>query len=37
MDAAFWWLVAFGSAQLALILLAAVPMAKWRSSSNTSI
>jgi ABC-type transport system involved in cytochrome c biogenesis permease subunit len=31
MDAAFWWLVAFVISQLVLILLAAVPVAKWRS------
>jgi ABC-type transport system involved in cytochrome c biogenesis permease subunit len=31
MDAAFWWLVAFVVSQLAIILVAAVPMEKWRS------
>ncbi len=32
MDAAFWWLVAFVISQVAIILVAAVPMAKWRSA-----
>jgi ABC-type transport system involved in cytochrome c biogenesis permease subunit len=31
MDAAFWWLVAFGVSQIGAILLAALPVAKWRS------
>jgi ABC-type transport system involved in cytochrome c biogenesis permease subunit len=31
MDAAFWWLVAFGVSQLAAILVAALPTSKWRS------
>ncbi len=31
MDAAFWWLVAFFTSQLALIGLAAIPAGKWRS------
>ena len=31
MDAAFWWLVAFAVIQVVVILLAAVPAAKWRS------
>lgn len=31
MDSAFWWLVAFVVSQLAIILLAAVPLPKWRS------
>jgi ABC-type transport system involved in cytochrome c biogenesis permease subunit len=31
MGAAFWWLVVFGVSQLAFMLLAAVPPAKWRS------
>jgi ABC-type transport system involved in cytochrome c biogenesis permease subunit len=33
MDAAFWWLVAFVISQLGVILLASVPVAKWRSGS----
>lgn len=32
MDAAFWWLVAFVASQLGLVLLAALPPAKWRSA-----
>ncbi len=31
MDAAFWWLMAFVASQLAAMLLAAVPFARWRS------
>ncbi len=31
MDAAFWWLIAFVVSQVALILLAQLPLAKWRS------
>ncbi len=33
MDAAFWWLVAFGVSQLAVIVIAALPTANWRSGS----
>lgn len=32
MDAAFWWLLAFGVSQLLAILVAAVPVTRWRSS-----
>jgi ABC-type transport system involved in cytochrome c biogenesis permease subunit len=32
MDAAFWWLIAFMLSQVALIALAQLPLAKWRSS-----
>lgn len=31
MDAAFWWLVAFVASQLAIIGLAGLPLASWRS------
>jgi ABC-type transport system involved in cytochrome c biogenesis permease subunit len=31
MDSAFWWLIAFVTSQLVVILIAAVPPAKWRS------
>lgn len=31
MDAAFWWLVLFCGSQLAIILIAALPAANWRS------
>ncbi|MBI4626625.1 MAG: cytochrome c biogenesis protein CcsA, partial [Verrucomicrobia bacterium] len=31
MDAAFWWLVAFVVSQLAVIAVAGLPLAKWRS------
>jgi ABC-type transport system involved in cytochrome c biogenesis permease subunit len=31
MDAAFWWLIAFVGSQLVFILLASLPLAKWRS------
>ncbi len=31
MDAAFWWLIAFVASQLALIALAQLPLAKWKS------
>ena len=31
MGAAFWWLIAFGASQAAIILIAAVPDARWRS------
>jgi len=31
MDAAFWWLVAFAASQVAIILLATLPAARWRS------
>jgi len=31
MDAAFWWLVAFVTSQLAIIALAGLPESKWRS------
>ena len=33
MDAAFWWLIAFVISQLGVILLASVPVAKWRSGA----
>lgn len=33
MDSAFWWLVAFGVSQLAVIALAAVPQTSWRSAT----
>jgi ABC-type transport system involved in cytochrome c biogenesis permease subunit len=33
MDSAFWWLVGFAVSQLAIILIAAVPRAKWRSAA----
>ena len=33
MDAAFYWLIAFVASQLALIALALIPLAKWRSAS----
>jgi ABC-type transport system involved in cytochrome c biogenesis permease subunit len=32
MDAAFWWLVGFAASQLALIGVAALPVASWRSA-----
>lgn len=32
MDAAFWWLLFFGGSQLALILVATLPIEKWRSA-----
>ena len=32
MDAAFYWLIAFVASQLALIALASLPIAKWRSA-----
>ena len=32
MDAAFWWLVGFAVSQLALIGIAALPLANWRSA-----
>lgn len=31
MDAAFWWLIAFVASQLALIVLATIPVSRWRS------
>ena len=31
MDAAFWWLLAFVVSQLAMIAVASLPVAKWRS------
>jgi hypothetical protein len=31
MAAAFWWLAAFVATQLVAILLAGVPLSKWRS------
>ncbi|MBM3855619.1 MAG: cytochrome C biogenesis protein, partial [Verrucomicrobia bacterium] len=31
MGAAFWWLIVFGASQGAVILLAAVPVERWRS------
>ena len=31
MDAAFWWLLAFGVSQIFAMMLAATPLAKWRS------
>jgi ABC-type transport system involved in cytochrome c biogenesis permease subunit len=31
MDAAFWWLIIFVASQLALIALAQLPLARWRS------
>jgi hypothetical protein len=31
MEAAFWWLVLFVSTQFAFILLANLPLSKWRS------
>ena len=31
MDAAFWWLIAFVAAQLAAMVLAALPVERWRS------
>jgi len=34
MDSAFWWLIAFGVSQLAVILIAALPVAKWRSAAQ---
>jgi ABC-type transport system involved in cytochrome c biogenesis permease subunit len=34
-EAAFWWLTAFVASQLALIALANLPLAKWRSFSAT--
>jgi ABC-type transport system involved in cytochrome c biogenesis permease subunit len=33
MDAAFWWLVGFAVSQVALVLIAAVPAASWRSAT----
>ncbi|HWA86120.1 MAG TPA: cytochrome c biogenesis protein CcsA [Opitutus sp.] len=36
MDAAFWWLLAFVASQVAAMLLAATPVARWRSFSVTS-
>jgi len=33
MDAAFWWLIFFVASQLALIGLAYLPAAKWRSAA----
>ncbi len=32
MDAAFWWLVAFGLSQMAIIAIAGLPKARWRSA-----
>jgi ABC-type transport system involved in cytochrome c biogenesis permease subunit len=37
MDAAFWWLVAFVALQLAVILIAALPLARWRSFRATHV
>lgn len=31
MDAAFWWLVGFGVSQVGLMLVAALPVERWRS------
>jgi hypothetical protein len=31
MDQAFWWLLAFVLSQIAIILVASLPLAKWRS------
>lgn len=31
MDSAFWWLVAFGISQILAILLASLPLERWRS------
>jgi ABC-type transport system involved in cytochrome c biogenesis permease subunit len=33
MDSAFWWLVAFAGSQVALIMIAALPAANWRSAA----
>ncbi|MEY4938811.1 MAG: hypothetical protein RIQ93_546 [Verrucomicrobiota bacterium] len=33
MDAAFWWLIGFVASQLAVVLLASLPEAKWRSAA----
>jgi ABC-type transport system involved in cytochrome c biogenesis permease subunit len=33
MDSAFWWLVSFAGSQIALILIAALPAASWRSAA----
>jgi ABC-type transport system involved in cytochrome c biogenesis permease subunit len=35
MDSAFWWLIAFVVSQLAIIAIAMVPKAKWRSAGFT--
>jgi ABC-type transport system involved in cytochrome c biogenesis permease subunit len=36
MGAAFWWLIIFVTSQVFLMLLAGVPLAKWRSFSRLS-
>ncbi len=36
MDAAFWWLIAFVVTQLSIMLLAAVPVDRWRSLRATA-
>jgi ABC-type transport system involved in cytochrome c biogenesis permease subunit len=33
MDSAFWWLVGFAGSQVAIILLAALPVSSWRSTA----
>jgi ABC-type transport system involved in cytochrome c biogenesis permease subunit len=33
MDAAFWWLIAFVATQVAVVALASLPAARWRSST----
>ncbi len=37
MGAAFWWLILFVGSQLAIMLTAAVPLAKWRSFPQLSL
>ncbi len=37
MDAAFWWLIFFMISQVALIVLAQLPLDKWRSSAGLGV
>jgi ABC-type transport system involved in cytochrome c biogenesis permease subunit len=37
MGAAFWWLIIFVASQVAIMLMAAVPLAKWRSAARLGL
>jgi hypothetical protein len=36
MDQAFWWLLAFVLSQIVIILIASLPLSKWRSFAGKS-